>query len=121
MPDFARQSFRGLAAMAVVGAVLGAASPGAAADGSHDPVMQVLADTILIDRQCHALQVNFGILFDYARQQNVAPTSIMPLGRFNDALKAAMQLRTQASTPEILCGPVAEDAEHAIPGVLSHL
>ncbi len=96
-----------------------AASAGQPRAPAADDVLQVLADVVLIESECHQLNVDYGRLLAYAERNGIRPVEIMPLGERRAAFDAAYRRRAREALGDRLCGALAQDRDAAIPGVFT--
>lgn len=84
-----------------------------------DDALQVLADVVLIEAECRALNVDYGKLFAFAERNGIRPVDIMPLGERRAAFDAAYQRRAREVRGDRLCGALAQERDAVIPGVFT--
>ena len=96
-----------------------AASAGQPRPPAAGDAMQVLADVVLIEAECRALNVDYGKLFAFAERNGIPPVEIMPLGERRPAFDAAYRRRAREVKGDRLCGALAQQRDAAIPGVFT--
>ena len=84
-----------------------------------DDALQVVADIMLIESECRALDVDYGKLFAYAESNGIRPVEIMPLGERRAAFDAAYRRRARDTGGDRLCGDLAQERDAVIPGVFT--
>lgn len=84
-----------------------------------DDALQVVADIVLIESECRALNVDYGKLFAYAESNGIRPVEIMPLGERRAAFDAAYRRRARETRGDQLCGALAQERDAVIPGVFT--
>jgi hypothetical protein len=98
--------------------------PAASAGQAHPPAvaddaLQVLADVVLIEAECRALNVDYGKLFAFAERNGIRPVDIMPLGERRAAFDIAYQRRAREFRGDRLCGALAQERDAVIHGVFT--